>query len=256
MKRLAEDTPVLKQVAVRKQPRLLSQSLPAIPPDRHSAVPMRLTDLSEKPHAADSYLPPDAVVPAKGIDKDFSTGYEQGRESGFEAGRVDGNKHGYEEGLHLGRQEAQRQWDAKCAELLVQQKKLAQLHAAVSAELERWCTESEAELVAIAHAAVLKILGKAIGEEHGVTGVVRQALAQAREAIQLRVHPDDLAVLRQQFQSDQVGHAIELVADDAVQAGGCLIRTSAGTLDAQLESQLRMFAGLLLEVYAQRREGA
>lgn len=256
MKRLAEESPVLKQIAVRKQPRILAQSLPAIPPARHPAVPEMREDLPGKLHAAGLNQLSGAAVPAKATEEDFSAGYEQGRENGFEAGKVDGNQRGYEEGLRLGRQDAQREWDARYEELLGQQKKLAQLHAAISAELERWCAENETELVAIAHVAVLKILGNAIGEEHGVTGVVRQALAQAREAIQLRVHPGDLAVLQQQFKSDQAGQAIELVADGDVQAGGCLIRTSAGTLDAQLESQLRMFTDLLLEVYAQRREGA
>jgi flagellar biosynthesis/type III secretory pathway protein FliH len=59
----------------------------------------------------------------------------------------------------------------------------------------------------------------------------------------LRVSPRDHPVLQAQF-----GAELDVVADERVAAGGCLIETTGGTLDARLEIQLRRLLDTLTRV--------
>ena len=111
-------------------------------------------------------------------------------------------------------------------------------------------------------------------EEHGVRVAVaiasrvihrqvrdspEMALDQVREALSLsagsqrlivRLNPDDHAALRDQVeritsQLSQVA-TTEIVADPSVSAGGCLVETESGSVDARIETQLARITEELL----------
>lgn len=114
----------------------------------------------------------------------------------------------------------------------------------------------EPQLRDLAVSIARKILGREL-EFHpeGVVDVVRQALAEKarqRREIYLRVHPDDLAFIRERKPElvEVLSRAKEigLREDPDVARSGVIIETEAGTIDAQLETQLEVFERVLKDV--------
>lgn len=97
-----------------------------------------------------------------------------------------------------------------------------------------------------------KIIGKEIQQNEAVRGeIVFNALRQARqqEMLTVRVNTADLPVVEQLREKiDSFGRAkyVDFVADQAVKEGGCIIESASGTIDARLETQLRILENALL----------
>ncbi len=102
----------------------------------------------------------------------------------------------------------------------------------------------------------VKLAGKIIGgeikqDEATRTEIVLNALRQTRqqELLTVRVSAGDLPLLeRMREKIDSFGRAkfIDFVADQAVAHGGCIIESSSGTIDARVETQLRILESALL----------
>ena len=97
-----------------------------------------------------------------------------------------------------------------------------------------------------------KILGRELQhDKEAVVDIVATALRQARrnEMIVLRVNPTDLPVIeqhRQRFEQAGRNQFLDIVPDPAVSVGGCMIESESGSIDAQLETQLRVLERALL----------
>jgi type III secretion protein L len=102
----------------------------------------------------------------------------------------------------------------------------------------------------------VKIAGKIIGREltrdkAAIAEIVANALRHARrnEMITIRVNPGDLTSLeanREKLDPGGRAHFIDIVGDPRVSAGGCIIESESGAIDAQLETQLRVLERALL----------
>ena len=101
-------------------------------------------------------------------------------------------------------------------------------------------------IVEIAFEAIGKILGESLARRDGVQAVVREVIrgVREREHLVVRVSPRDHELLAREGFKPKNGdaQAIELLADDRVELGGCLIETAGGTLDGRLETQLQAAA--------------
>lgn len=112
---------------------------------------------------------------------------------------------------------------------------------------------SEQELVKLSVRLAGKIVGRALELEPAVLlDILRQAVQSLKyqREIRLRVHPDDAAYLRE--------HKMDLMArlgesksfiieeDPLIGSGGCIVETEIGTIDARLETQLRILENRLL----------
>jgi len=152
---------------------------------------------------------------------------------------------GYREGLERGEREAQASLAEEQASLARETERLRGLAASVDEALERAIGGAEDAMVEIAFAAVCKVLGEAAASEEGVRAMVQQAMREvrAKENMVLRVAPADYERLAKL--SNGEGARLELVADERVTLGGCLIETAGGTLDARLEVQLRQLVDTL-----------
>jgi flagellar assembly protein FliH len=81
--------------------------------------------------------------------------------------------------------------------------------------------------------------------------VIRSALEEmdGRTAVRVRVNPDDVELLRRRWTQvvpPGIGaDRIELQADERVQAGGAVIETTHGQVDAQLDSKLAQLGNAL-----------
>ena len=97
-----------------------------------------------------------------------------------------------------------------------------------------------------------KIIGREIETDESARGeIVLTALRQARqqELMTVRVNAADLPLIEKMRERiDAFGRArfLDFVADQTIKAGGCLIESASGTIDARLETQLRVFEKALL----------
>lgn len=97
-----------------------------------------------------------------------------------------------------------------------------------------------------------KIIGREIKQDENTRGeIVLTALRQARqqEMMTVRVNANDLPLVEKMRERiDAFGRAryLDFVADQAVVDGGCLIESASGTIDARLETQLRVLENALL----------
>jgi len=97
-----------------------------------------------------------------------------------------------------------------------------------------------------------KILGLEIKRNRtAIVDLVANALRQARrnEMLTMRVNPADLSVIeehRQRLEQSGREKFLDIVPDRHVAAGGCVIESESGAIDAQLETQLRVLERALL----------
>jgi type III secretion protein L len=151
-----------------------------------------------------------------------------------------------EEAAAIGLEEGRNQGAAELAEIV----------ATVSQRLSLIEAQVEPQLKDLAIKIARKILGREL-EFHpeGVVDIVKQALsekARQRREIYLRVNPEDLQHIRES-KADLLevlsrAKEIGIREDPDVEKGGVVIETDAGTIDAQLETQLAVFEQVLKKV--------
>lgn len=135
---------------------------------------------------------------------------------------------------------------------------LATLHVEAEAAFAREAAQVQALCADIVAEVFLKLAGRALVSPEAIVGVVGEVLKRVREERELRihVHPRDLPVLRTAesgIAASLPGRRFELVADTRVEAGGCIVESTLGSLDGRLEVQL---AGLIDTLRAARTPGA
>jgi len=105
--------------------------------------------------------------------------------------------------------------------------------------------------VEIVYEALLKILGKELANAEGAAAAVREVIRHAKDRSKLvvRVSPTDFSVIRSRGVEHDIRHDpdVQIVADDRVELGGCLLETPAGNLDGRLETQLQLLRETLLQ---------
>ena len=137
------------------------------------------------------------------------------------------------------------------------EKSLAELNAHLLEARERRdkaLADVEQDVLRLSVKLAEKIIGREIARDEGVIAdIVATALRAARrdEALTIRLNPADGTVLEQfRGRLDPAGRArfLDFVTDPQVKRGGCLIESESGTIDAQLETQLRALERALLEL--------
>ena len=117
---------------------------------------------------------------------------------------------------------------------------------------DRIWRETEQDLLRLAVRLTEKILGREMKtDKKTVADIVSTALQNARqqEKLTVRVNPADLPVVEKETENlTRTGRTrfIDFVADPRVTEGGCLIESEVGTIDARLETQLRVLERALL----------
>jgi type III secretion protein L len=120
--------------------------------------------------------------------------------------------------------------------------------------------EIEQDVLKLSLKVAEKIIGREIEKDETIRGeIILTALRQARqqEMMTVRVNAADLPLVEKMREKiDAFGRAryLDFVADQAVKEGGCLIESASGTIDARLETQLRVFEKALLAQTANQSE--
>lgn len=173
--------------------------------------------------------------------------------------QTDGHSEGYRNGLKQAEEEiAQR--SQQLADDLVEQR-LSTVLPAVSQLLEEIVrarsecqAEWEEELVELSTAIAGKIIRRRLEvDPESLTGIVQEAvqLAVGQTSLELRLNPGDLEALgdrvRVAVQESARGIDIQLHGDASISAGGCVVVTEHGRIDARIETMLERITEELLD---------
>jgi flagellar assembly protein FliH len=180
--------------------------------------------------------------------------HAEAQRAGFAKGEAEGLAKGREDGLVQGAAEGLAQAKAGHAE------RLAAIEVAFAEEFARWMSvrdeamrTAERELAGIAIA-----IAESVVREH--VRANPDAVARATEAavglfaratrIAIEVAPDDAPLVAESMPRLSAalpeGATVSIVAREGVARGGCVIRSSEGSVDARIETQFRrMREGLL-----------
>ena len=158
----------------------------------------------------------------------------------------------YAEGVHAGRAEA-------AAQVAPAVQALGEALAQVEAERDRVAAETEEAAVGLALQIADKALTAAItAHPERVVDVVRGALRCLvdRERVTIFVNPRDLEIVREAAaalvrQLGGIDH-IDVQEERRVQPGGALVRSTAGEIDARIQTKLERARELLQEELTQR----
>ena len=267
---------LLRDLPVMEQPRALTRYLPG----RSSAPTQSSTSTASPepvPFETDSPAlpgPPTLHPNAPKAQPAPATlpAYEQGYRAGFEAARAEGFEQGHREGLEkalvdgreLGRKEVLDQSKNAQAQLDRRADRLGHLISSLEAQIQERSLArlagAEDDMVALCHTVICRILGDRLITREGVAQGVRQAVQQCIGSgshapysglVAIHINPRDLEALKTEaglgewFRQHGV-QDIPWVADEQVQLGGCIVRTTQGSLDARLETQLAALQELLL----------
>ena len=162
------------------------------------------------------------------------------------AARATGHEQGKAEGKAAAQQEFAALERALKAQATTALASLANAHQRLRQDMEQACFD-------IAFAAAVKVFGRLSVDPQAVGGAVRQALEQAGSTsdLQVRLHPADAQLLGRLLEGPQAAawpaELGTLCADPSLRAGGCVIRSALGDVDARIETQLASLAELLIQ---------
>ncbi len=152
--------------------------------------------------------------------------------------KEDAKKRGYEAGYGTGKEAAQQ-------ELMEQAAQLKQLAEAAAAEINDYLEKSQTEISHLAVAIAEKIITRELTINPKIIAeIVGNAIKSANitGSCRIRVHPDDhelLMPLWDPIPSLQPSERKwDLVSDQYVRKGGCIIEVDGGIIDAQIDTQL------------------
>lgn len=165
---------------------------------------------------------------------------------------------GYEEGFRQGSEQAERQLRAQWEQDL---REAAQIVRQAYAAKESIIAEAELFLVDLSCKIAEKVIARKIEETPELTiEMIARALARRKEqgVITLCVAPSQFAFVR--ASRDELATAIdaqaklEIVPDPTVAEGGCVVRSSFGSVDARIDTQLAAIRQELLRIAAHSAE--
>lgn len=166
---------------------------------------------------------------------------EAGKEEGLKIGKEEGLKIGHQEGYQQGYQEGLSSGEKEYRDAINYLKQLAD---EISSERESVFKKTESDFIGLVFDIAEKIVGEKISHNEVIYNTLKSALEYAisSESILVKVNPEDLDTLgkyREEFLAI-VGEStsLEIIEDENVDKGGCILETNMGRIDAQISSQM------------------
>lgn len=205
----------------------------------HTAVPPR----PSKPARASAGLPTLEEVEAiqrEAHEEGFATGYQEGRREGREQGYKKGQQEGHAEGYQRGYAEGLA---GSREEVLLRVQKLDQILEFMSRPLHQLDAVVENELSSLAIEIARQLVRRELRSSPGeIVPVVREAvglLPVASTGVQVRLHPDDAQLIREVLSLGREDQPVwQIIEDQALSRGGCLVHTDISRIDATVEKRL------------------
>lgn len=203
------------------------------PPSWPAAAPeagLPPTDSAPVP-ASEPTLPPDFHLPTA---EEIERMHDEMRRAGFEEGRREGHAEGLEAGRAEGYAEGKARAEAEAQRLVALADGLDEALRSVDGEIAE-------ELMALAIEMARRMVRVSLAEHpETILETVRSALLQLPQGhAQIQLHPDDLALVRENIgeQFAQAGHRLQENARLA--RGECRIDGQGAQVDATLETRWR-----------------
>ncbi|MES9938920.1 MAG: FliH/SctL family protein [Candidatus Thiodiazotropha sp. 6PLUC2] len=160
--------------------------------------------------------------------------------------RRDATEAGRESGYRSGIEEAR-------TELAQQGERLQELIKKITIAHEDSLSLAEEDIVEVVFASVTKILGEALVKPDTVIAAVKQSIRRlvSRDRLVIHLAPKDKRLIEDVVagkEEEIFGIAVEIIADERIELGGCLLQTSTGGLDARLELQIQQLRDCLVDV--------
>ena len=145
---------------------------------------------------------------------------------------------GYSDGKAEGLKAAQEQ----CQEYL---ERIAELARRAAIDSESMIRSAEKELAALAMEIAAKVIQREVQTDPTIVlSMVENALGKVGEghAVRIIVHPEDAELVRSKWSELRgvvaFGDNWEIVGDDRMERGGCIVETRGGLVDSRIETQL------------------
>lgn len=207
---------------------------PPPPPEPPPAAPPSSADVDAAAHEAKAQqLVADARQEAARLLAEAQKQTGKWRQEAYQAG--------YQEGLEA----AEAEWATKL-------KQAAEFLNGALKTRETLLAQSEQELIGLALEMARKIVRKEVAlDPQIVVTVAKEALKRlgGRTHVRIHLHPSEREVVEQRIRElAPLAREIELVDDDQISPGGCLIEGQSGRVDARLETQMASLEAGLLSV--------
>ena len=169
-------------------------------------------------------------------------------------------KTGFEEGYRQGFLKAEADVKEQYARMLAEAGAIIEQAVAVK---QRTILEAEPFLIDLSCAIAEKVIGRQLSlEPQWVIDLIRDVLRRRRErgVITLCVAPEQVAFIQEA--RDELMLVIDsqaelqIIPDPTVRDHGCVIRSSYGSIDARIDTQLNEIKNSLRQIAAQQSEGA
>ncbi|MBP6020032.1 MAG: flagellar assembly protein FliH [Burkholderiaceae bacterium] len=175
-----------------------------------------------------------ATAQTRGQAEGYAAGHAQGLATGLQEGQEQGHAQGYEAGLAQGHKAGSEQARQACNQLLT----LADECAASIASLEADMGQS---LISLAIRIAEQVLRSTLDSQpEKLLDLIHDITHQDNDQdamLKLRLHPDDLELVRRYLDKEPGVGLWRLLADPTVTRGGCIAETSQGDIDATLETR-------------------
>lgn len=246
--------PLIRSTYVIDEPVLLPSGKKTQEPRDEPPTPLAgeaqdalMTPPIAEPQAA--YVPQERCDAEEALRQETERAERLARET--EAAVEEARERGYRDGYDAGHAEGEKVHAARVAELDA-------LVASAALALKNGIEGVEDVSVEIVFEAICRILGDAMVQEEAVVLLVKEVIGRVkdRQSLIIRVSPGDYELLqrhRAKLSSLAEGN-VELVADDRVVLGGCLLEAAGGSLDGRLEVQIHQLKETLLGVRTRRSE--
>ncbi|CFR08130.1 flagellar assembly protein FliH [Yersinia kristensenii] len=225
--------------------------------DRINALPWQpwsLNDFASQPEPSTATAPPDIsmlftdepradIAPIESDEQQTLINLQleaekQGRQQGFAKGLQEGLDKGYQTGLEEGHQQALADAEKQLAPITAHWQTLVD---DFQNTLDALDSVIASRLMQMALAAAKQILGQpAICDGTALLAQIQQMIQQEPMFAgkpQLRVNPNDLAVVEQRLGSTLSLHGWRLLGDSQIHPGGCKVSAEEGDLDASLATR-------------------
>jgi len=186
-------------------------------------------------HVEPPALPPGFHFPTA---EDFERMHEEARAAGQQEGYAEGQAAGHAEGLEAGRAQGYEEGKARAQ---TEAEQLRTLADNLDAALTRIDEEVAEELLTLSIEIARQVLQHTLAvQPESLIDTVRAALQQLPQAhAQIRLHPDDIALVREHL-GEQLGHGgHRLIEDSTLARGGCKVESSGAQIDASMDTRWR-----------------
>ena len=168
--------------------------------------------------------------------------HQEAFQAGFEAGKTAGFEAGHKEGWQAGHTQASTEFNQAYEQFLDIQQRLQVSVTDVDQSIAP-------ALLQLALSCAQKIVASHIQiKQDAVLDVLKQALSTLPDSIQqakLRLHPDDIEVMKHYLSEERLSQSWQLIPDPALDRGGCLLDSPVLSIDLSLQQRWQALSNAL-----------